>query len=933
METFSAVAGQPAIECMEMAAAADAVICIVAHRYGYVPPPELGGDGEHSITWLEVDAAMRAGKPVFAFLINPHVPWPQPNNEDGPTYETAEASSDAKSAQKLTEFKDLLDSKFITSRFSSDEELAKLVAVTIANFSKHLNFTTFKVKRWKPLFYHALQPAVHFRGRLSTLHYLKGWLESRVTANRVISLVAPGGTGKTALVERALHEAKLSDRSGVFVWSFYEDPKTDEFLRAACTYFTGKTNSTTSGMLERLQISLSGDVPHTLVLDGLERVQSEGGRRRRGELEDPQLKRLLRSLSGGTGAARALVTSRFPIVDLEPWVGYGHGIVILDDLELPAALDLLRDWQVRGDDAALAQLLEPLNIGGLYHALSVAVMGSYIGKVSGGDPSRAPKFSLKDAEDFDPKAERLNRILEEYSKALTPTERDLLARLSLFTRGVKVEFLSWIVKSGGEVAGTLVGLTDQKLLLLLERLKEIGLVFRYEAGSQISYSTHPFLREFFRSLLTAKPEFVHESIRARLARSLNARPGKYPNDPSVLDQYELLIEETLLAGRVQDAFDLYWYGLGAYANLGAALGDFSRGLRILQSFLPEDDFSIIEDHLPQDERAILVNAFGLFASKLGELGKSRLAFDYAVKLSQTARKPILASIWLQNLAEVELNAGHFPSAQIYAKKALRLAEKAKDRSQMKDSYLLCTSIQFALGKAPRREALRAEKLLAERQFNIYGIEAAQCSFLRGDDTGAQALAHAILEFALDSGRKPIRCRADALLARILAGSDPVQANKHLENARSFADDSEHIELRLRCFQAAGEFELRMKNLAHAIAETESGILLADTFEFGRYSIDLRLILAQALLAAQETSSALKHARDALDRSRDGTCSYAWGQADGLHVCGLAHLQCGKRDIAREALTAALKLRRRIGHGRVAETVQAINLCAMSLTRS
>ncbi len=42
METFSAKSGEPANECMRMAAEADAVICIVAHRYGYVPPPKLG---------------------------------------------------------------------------------------------------------------------------------------------------------------------------------------------------------------------------------------------------------------------------------------------------------------------------------------------------------------------------------------------------------------------------------------------------------------------------------------------------------------------------------------------------------------------------------------------------------------------------------------------------------------------------------------------------------------------------------------------------------------------------------------------------------------------------------------------------------------------------------------------------------------------------
>ncbi len=51
METFSAKSGQPVSECRKLAAEAAAVICIVAHRYGYVPPIELGGDGERSITW------------------------------------------------------------------------------------------------------------------------------------------------------------------------------------------------------------------------------------------------------------------------------------------------------------------------------------------------------------------------------------------------------------------------------------------------------------------------------------------------------------------------------------------------------------------------------------------------------------------------------------------------------------------------------------------------------------------------------------------------------------------------------------------------------------------------------------------------------------------------------------------------------------------
>jgi len=366
METFSA-SGRPASECMRMAAEADAVICVVAHRYGYVPPKEFGGDGERSITWLEVDAAGCAGKPVFAFLVDPKAQWTEVREESRLTSEPEKADEIVKAVQKLQEFKAYLSREYMRGTFSSEEELAKLAAIAVANFVRQPGHgPTSTARVWRPLFCHALQPAQHFRGREARLEELKKWLQDPVTADRVVSLVAAGGTGKTALVDRALHEANLSDRAGVFVWSFYEDPKTDSFLCAAYIYFTGERETPTGGMLERLQLALSGDAPHVLVLDGLERVQSEGDHHRRGELEDLQLKRLLRALAGGVGNARALVTSRFPLIDLDAWTGAGHRAVALDDMERPVALDVLRAWKVNGDDAALTRLLESLNIGGFY---------------------------------------------------------------------------------------------------------------------------------------------------------------------------------------------------------------------------------------------------------------------------------------------------------------------------------------------------------------------------------------------------------------------------------------------------------------------------------------------------------------------------------------------------------------------------------------
>ena len=928
METFSAQSGQPAGECVRMAAEADAVICIVAHRYGYVPPRDLGGDGEHSITWLEVDAARHAGKPVFAFIVDPKAPWTEIKEQDRLIAEPERAPEIVKAVQRLQEFKASLNREYTRQTFTNPDDLAKHVMAALANFKGQADRAiTSTVRIWQPLFCHALQPALHFRGREAKSREIKEWLESAVTPDRVISIVAAGGTGKTALVDKALREARFSHRSGLFVWSFYEDPHTDAFLRAAYLYFTDERETPSGGMLERLQLALSGDAPHVLVLDGLERVQNETDHGRRGELNDAQVKRLVRAIAGGIGNVRAIVTSRFPLVDLEEWTGAGHHTILLDGLEQPVALEVLRAWGVRGEDEVLVQVLEPLQIQGFYHALSISVLGSYIANFYGGDSSFAPTFSLEEASDGDPRARRLTRILEHYIRVLSSIERDLLARLSLFPRGVKVELLSWIVQSGGEVAGSLVGLGETQVTKHLERLRALGLVFRYVNAGQALYSAHPFLREFFRGLLGQNRESIHESVRARLAPTLEARPRTWPSDPAMLDQYELLIEQTIMAGRVREAFELYWYGLGAYGNLGWVLGENTRSLRILELFIAQDEFSSIEHHMPARDRAILINALGLFAKNLGNLERARSAFRYSSGQDQSVSDLPAESVGNQNLAEVELHAGLFPSALDYAETALALAMRAEDETQIADSLGCRATVNFALGNIARAEIdyQRATELGGEPLYIVRGTHRAECSFLCGDRTRALIATQANRQIAKANGWNANACRCDAFLVRLVLSDDPARAALHLEDARVFANRSGVIELQLRCFHAACEFYRHLGNYQQALTEANSGILLSNTYRFGKYSIELLISLAETYLATGKAQEALRNARKALDLSQQPDCLYAWGEADGLHFCGVAHLHLGERNLAIKRLSAALECRDRIHHGRIGETHTALEL--------
>src|SRR4029453_1554220 len=111
-------------------------------------------------------------------------------------------------------------------------------------------------------------------------------------------------------------------------------------------------------------------------------------------------------------------------------------------------------------------------------ALSVAVIGSYLRFFTGGRVEAMSDFDLDAVTGEDPKAAKLARVLAYYAQRLPAEERELLARLSIFPRGMTFELLRVLVDAGGEVAGLLLT-AKPRLSVLLRSLRERGLVFEY----------------------------------------------------------------------------------------------------------------------------------------------------------------------------------------------------------------------------------------------------------------------------------------------------------------------------------------------------------------------------------------------------------------------------------------------------------------------
>lgn len=776
-----------------------------------------------------------------------------------------------------------------------------------------------ETKRLSPVFraIHPLQPATYFCGRQDLLQDFTQWWNDPLSPDRVRALIAIGGTGKTALIEHFLNHCidKQKLQGSVLVWSFYEDPNTDAFLEEALRIFAGEESGEQGigGRLGRLQHALAtGEQAHLLVLDGLERIQSEGkgDGRAWGELEDHRLKNLLRSIAAGLGKTRAIITSRFKLSDLAQWEHRGYHGIELDTLDAQGALTLLRAWQVKGTDDTLQALAESLG----RHALSVSVLGSYLKNYCKGDPAAAVEFQLEDSGRDDSQAAKLARILTGYAQNLSTDERDLLIRMSIFPRGISVEILGYLIAAGGEIAGTLVGFNEIKLLRLANRLHDLGLVYTYHLRHSLTYTAHPFLRDYFRKLLSLPPEKIHEAVRDKLALGLDSKPDNKPRDTQMLDKYETLIEQTILAGRLDEASDLYFNvmgGGGGQGHLYNKLGDYGRIIRIVSQFSENGQPETLGLGLVAGDRAYLINAWGLAGFALGDLALAGRCFELASELARKNQDWNNLSTGLQNSAWVNLYQGAFVSA----KKLLQQALGHGDKENNVDNHAFFAAACHALGEIHEAQDnfKMATELGGEPLYGIDGIYQAEHLFSLGQKEQAIQMTQNNLAEAEKNGWQQYISLSNTLLGLFSLPDSIIQARQHLGKARQWPELSGEMECIIRNHQLAAEIALCSGDVEAALAEATTGLHQAESCGYGRFAIELLLQLARVQLLIPDPATALPYARRALEWSSRAEVHYAWGIAAAAELCGSCHRELGEHELAArhfeeaEGLRATLRL--------------------------
>ena len=173
--------------------------------------------------------------------------------------------------------------------------------------------------------------------------------------------------------------------------------------------------------------------PFVLFLDGLEVRQSAPQGEVYGRLLDGVLRSVLIALCQARSNCLAVLTSRFPFADLEPFTGTTARMMDLERLSTGEGSELLRlaggEWLSADERMRLAASVEG-------HALGTSVLAAALQEQLPTGDIGALTIQL---ESMPAASARVARVIQFYSDRLSEDDRMIVATVSLFQRPVRID--------------------------------------------------------------------------------------------------------------------------------------------------------------------------------------------------------------------------------------------------------------------------------------------------------------------------------------------------------------------------------------------------------------------------------------------------------------------------------------------------------------
>ncbi|MCP4691297.1 MAG: toll/interleukin-1 receptor domain-containing protein [Desulfobacterales bacterium] len=547
---------------------------------------------------------------------------------------------------------------------------------------------------------------------------------------RILTIVAGGGVGKTALVNHWLDEMEEDDYRGashVYGWSFagqgaLEEPQVaaDAFFDYALEWFGDP--DPTQGLPWEKGVRLARLIRKgrtLLILDGLETLLHPDGKLE-GRLKDKGLMTFLMKLSR-SNPGLCVITTRAKVKDIENFAESSLTRVPLENLTVAAGADLLKKLNVTGPSDEIQAAAEEFD----GHALALNLLARYLNEVHGGDVRKRLHVPKPSEEERDGMHAR--RVLEAYDIRIAGRpELNILYMLGLFDRPVSDGAFK-ALRAAPPIEGLTTALTGFSLADWENTLENLGdpllvSIKEYEDPDIDGYllDCHPLIREFFGEKLKNGNPVAWKKAHARLYKYYSDLPDKLL--PVTLKEMEPLFAAAAhgcQAGMHHEALDdVYWERISRKVDsyLLKRLGGFGSDLTVLSGFF-DTPWSAPAAALSEEAKAAVLNWASFDLRALRRLGEAAQPMIAALEIVIDQENWVEAANDASNLGQFYLSLGEVALAVEYARKGQRFADKSGDAFHKEARRVDLADALHQYGHFSEAERLfhEAEDMQEERQ--------------------------------------------------------------------------------------------------------------------------------------------------------------------------------------------------------------------------
>ncbi|HXO68491.1 MAG TPA: hypothetical protein VN838_05970, partial [Bradyrhizobium sp.] len=523
------------------------------------------------------------------------------------------------------------------------------------------------------------------QGRDDVLKRLDDAWTNRST--NVLSLIAEGGAGKSALVNEWLKRMLVENYRGaeaVLGWSFYNQgtkeraTSAEPFLNWAIEKLSIKNETTSANVKGEVIAEEMAKRRILLLLDGCEPLQHALDKRH-GELRDQGLRALLRrfaTMPPNEAHGLVVLTSRLPINDIGRWNDGSAPVIDVEKLPDEAGAALLRDNGVWGTDVELNETARAF--GG--HPLSLGLLASFLKETQTGDVRRRDHISVLVRDEDNPRHGHAKRVMESYERewlAKQPVERTIMHMIGLFDRPASGGCLL-ALRENPPVQGltdTIVGLDESEWQRGVSRLREARLLSPLAPSAPDTLDAHPLVREWFGDRLKETNEEAWKAAHGRLYEHLRdtTEEGETPTLEELGPLFQAIVHGCR-AGRHEEALHTIYLdricrrhsdgNLEFYAS--KKLGAVGSDLAAMSSFF-ETPYTQPVFNLKSAARAWVLGQAAFRLRALGRLAEALPVLRAALQNHEDARERRNAAVNAINLSETELAVGEIARAIITAK--------------------------------------------------------------------------------------------------------------------------------------------------------------------------------------------------------------------------------------------------------------------------